>query len=160
MKKHFITAAIAAAALGLDIFTKILVEKHLMITEKVNVIGTFVQFTLVYNEGGVFGILQGYKKFFLIVSLFVLVALVLFYVYEKHKDTLFIIAMGLIFGGACGNIMDRIMSKPGVVDFIYIGVDKVYKWPAFNVADSCIVVGAILLVIIFIRQEMKTRREK
>ena len=88
------------------------------------------------------------------------VALVLFSVYEKHKDTLFIIAMGLIFGGACGNIMDRIMSKPGVVDFIYIGVDKVYKWPAFNVADSCIVVGAILLVIIFIRQEMKTRREK
>ena len=160
MKKHFITASIAIVVLAFDFFSKLKIEASLGIGERIDVIGSFVQFTRIYNEGGVFGILQGYKNFFLVVSLLVLVALVFFYCHEKIKTNMFIVAMGLIFGGACGNIMDRLLGKKGVVDFVYIGVDNVYRWPAFNVADSCIVVGAFLLVILFFCQERALKKMK
>jgi signal peptidase II len=160
MKRHIMTALIAATALGFDIITKVLVEKNIAQHTYVNVIGTFVQFTRLYNTGGVFGIAQGHKNVFLVISILVLIALGVFYYFEKEKTTLFGIAMGLIFGGACGNILDRLVGKIGVVDFIHIGVDGVYRWPAFNVADSCIVVGAGLLIILFIQQERRLRKAK
>ncbi|MBP8083783.1 MAG: signal peptidase II [Spirochaetes bacterium] len=156
MKKHILVGVIAFTALVVDIFTKVLVEKHIMMGERIDVIGSFVQFTRIYNEGGVFGILQGYKNFFLIVSFAVLAALIVFYYFEKNKTKIFVVAMGLIFGGACGNISDRLLGKKGVVDFVYVGF-KNTRWPAFNVADSCIVVGAILLMIVFFIQERKKR---
>ena len=160
MKRHIMTALIAAAALGFDIITKVLVEKNIAQHTYVNVIGTFVQFTRLYNTGGVFCIAQGHKNVFLVISILVLIALGVFYFFEKEKTTLFTVAMGLIFGGACGNILDRLAGKIGVVDFIHIGVDGVYRWPAFNVADSCIVVGAGLLIILFIQQERRLRKAK
>jgi signal peptidase II len=68
--------------------------------------------------------------------------------------------MGLIASGALGNIVDRIIpGRPGVVDFISIGVDGVYRWPSFNVADSSIVVGALLLIIVFYREEKRRKRQ-
>jgi len=83
MKKHILVGVIAFTALVVDIFTKVLVEKHIMMGERIDVIGSFVQFTRIYNEGGVFGILQGYKNFFLIVSFVVLAALVVFYYFGR-----------------------------------------------------------------------------
>ena len=159
LKKHILVALIALIALSSDIFTKILVEKRILPGDRTDVIGSFVQFVRIYNEGGVFGILQGYKNFFLIVSFVVLAALILFYSLEKNKSYIFIFAMGLIFGGACGNISDRLLGKKGVVDFIYVGFGNT-RWPAFNVADSCIVVGAFLLMIIFFLHERKQKKEK
>ena len=97
--------------------------------------------------------MQGYQLYFLIVSIIVLALLVLFYVFEKNKKPLFCNAMALIVSGALGNILDRVSGKPGVVDFIYIGNDNVFRWPAFNVADSVIVIGAVMLLVEFIRQE-------
>ena len=159
MKKHILVGAIAFISLASDIVTKILVEKNIMIGDRIDIIGSFVQFTRIYNEGGVFGILQGYKNFFLIVSFVVLAALIVFYYFEKNKTYIFAVAMGLIFGGACGNISDRLLGKKGVVDFVYVGFDNT-RWPAFNVADSCIVVGAVLLMIVFFIQERKKKSAK
>jgi signal peptidase II len=158
MKKHILTASLAVVFFGFDFFTKVLIEKHFRVGDRLDVIGSFVQFTKIYNEGGVFGILQGYKNLFLIVSLIVLVVLIVFYYLEKNKTYLFCISMGLIFSGAFGNIFDRLLGKKGVVDFIYVGVDNVYRWPAFNVADSCIVVGAFLLIIMFFLQGRKNQQ--
>jgi signal peptidase II len=155
LQKHLITAGIFIFFLGLDILSKYIVEARIGLYDKINVLGSFVQLTKIYNRGGVFGIMQGHQQFFLIVSVAVLILLFLFYLFEKNKSYPFIFAMGLIFSGAVGNILDRLMGKPGVVDFIYVGVEKIYKWPAFNVADSSIVVGAILLIIVFYRQEKK-----
>jgi len=79
---------------------------------------------------------------------------------EKQKSMLFCSSMALIIGGAVGNITDRLVpGRPGVVDFISIGVDGIYRWPSFNVADSSIVVGAFLLAIIFIREEMRRKAQ-
>ncbi len=153
MKKHIIATIVLIGSLALDIATKSIIVSNVALHERINVIGSFVQITLIYNRGGLFGILQGYQTYFLIISLVVLSLLVLFYIMEKDKKMLFCNAMALIVAGALGNIIDRISGRSGVVDFIYIGSDDVFRWPAFNVADSVIVVGAVLLMIEFIRQE-------
>ena len=138
-KKIAVTFGGFALALAADIITKRLVEAHIGLHERIDVIGNFVQLTLLYNRGGVFGILQGHQIFFLVVSFIVLALLIVFYIFEKNKNLPFLIAMGLVFSGAVGNILDRLAGRPGVVDFVYIGDDRYYRWPAFNVADVAIV---------------------
>jgi signal peptidase II len=157
LKKHGFTAAIFGIFLAGDILSKWLVEAHIGLYERINIMESFVQLTLIYNKGGVFGIMQGHQFFFMIISLVVLVLLVAFYIFEKNKNIPFLIAMGMVFSGAVGNILDRLLGKPGVVDFVYIGDDRFYRWPAFNVADSAIVIGAILLLVGFYLQERKIR---
>lgn len=156
-KNTLIAVLIFIVILGCDIITKALVEKYISIYERVDVLGSFVQLTLIYNQGGIFGILQGYQQFFLIVSIIVFLLLIAYFILEKNKTLIFTISMGLICAGAIGNILDRITGKPGVVDFIYIGSDEVFRWPAFNVADSSIVVGATLLVIHQLIEEKKRK---
>ncbi|MGL4368575.1 MAG: signal peptidase II [Spirochaetota bacterium] len=157
---YLTTAGVFALFLAADILTKYLVETNVGLYQRIDVLGSFVQITKIYNRGGVFGIMQGHQMFFLIVSLLVFLLLLLFYVFEKNKNYSFAVAMGLIFSGAIGNILDRLMGKPGVVDFVYIGDDSIYRWPAFNVADAAIVVGAFLLIIVFYLQEKKASAEK
>jgi signal peptidase II len=70
---------------------------------------------------------------------------------------LFCFSMSFIMAGAVGNILDRLLGKPGVVDFVYIGSDEVFRWPAFNVADAVIVVGAFFLFIFYYREEKKRK---
>ena len=160
IKNTLIGVLIFIVILGCDIITKALVEKYISIYERVNVLGSFVQLTLIYNQGGIFGILQGYQQFFLIVSIIVFMLLIAYFILEKNKTLIFTSSMGLICAGAIGNILDRITGKPGVVDFIYIGSDDVFRWPAFNVADSSIVVGATLLVIHQLIEEKKRKASK
>ncbi|MDR3238301.1 MAG: signal peptidase II [Spirochaetia bacterium] len=161
MKKNIYAAIILASALIGDIASKAFIVKNFSYFDRVDFLGGFLRITLVYNEGGVFGIFQGYKNMFLIISFIVLFLMLAYYVYEKNKNTLFCAAMALIASGAVGNIIDRLLAgRPGVVDFISIGVDGVYRWPTFNIADTCIVVGAVMLVIVFYREEKKQKEKK
>jgi len=82
-----------------------------------------------------------------------------YYALEDNKTPLFRNSMALITSGAVGNILDRLLNKPGVVDFIYIGVDHVYRWPAFNIADASIVTGAGLLLVFYIKEEIRRKKE-
>jgi signal peptidase II len=165
MRKHIYAGSLFAITLVLDLVTKSLVVSHISLHERIDVLGTFIQFTLVYNEGGLFGILQGFQALFFVISLIVLGLLIVLYVSERDRKPLFHYAMALIGSGAIGNIIDRFMSmfglsnRPGVVDFIYIGDDAFYRWPAFNVADAVIVIGALLLVIVFYQEEKKKTRD-
>jgi len=159
MKKNLYGGIIILVTLGLDILTKYLVVQNISYYDRLDYLGGFFRLTLVYNQGGVFGILQGYKNVFLIISIIVLIMMIVYYIYEKNKTMLFAVSMSLIVSGAIGNIIDRLIpGRPGVVDFISVGVDGIYRWPAFNVADSCIVVGAFLLIIVFYQEE-KRRKE-
>jgi len=161
MKRNIYALLILVSTLVMDIVTKILVVRNLNYYDRVDFLGGFLRLTLVYNEGGVFGIMQGYKNVFLIVSIIVLALMIAYYIYEKNKTMLFSLSMALIISGAIGNIIDRLVpSRPGVVDFISVGVDGVYRWPSFNVADSCIVVGAFLLVIVFYQEEKKRKEQE
>ncbi|MDY6934946.1 MAG: signal peptidase II [Spirochaetota bacterium] len=157
MKKHIYAAIIFIVSLTLDIVTKYIVVKHIALHERIDILGSFIQLILLYNKGGLFGILQGYQSFFLILSIIVLAFLILIYIYEKNKTSLFCASIALIISGAVGNIIDRISGRPGVVDFIYIGNDRIFRWPAFNIADAVIVIGAFLLIIIYYKEEKKRR---
>jgi signal peptidase II len=158
MKKNIMALAIIAVTLTLDIITKNYIVDTLHLYERHDFLGGFLRITLVYNQGGVFGILQGYKNMFLVVSIIVLCLMIAYFIYEKNKTTLFVVSLTLIISGAIGNIIDRLIPhRPGVVDFISVGVDGVYRWPAFNVADSIIVVGAFLLVIVFYQEEKRRK---
>lgn len=152
-----IPLSIGVVTLILDIITKYLVEarfKGTEFTESINFLDGFLRIHLVYNRGGVFGIFQGYQHVFLIISIVVLILMIIFWIFEKNKSMIFNITMSLIVSGAIGNIIDRLVpGREGVVDFISIGVDGFYRWPSFNIADSCIVVGAILLIFVFYRSE-------
>ncbi len=160
MKKHIIPALTVIIAFVADLLTKNLALKHLGFYNRFDYLGGFLRFDLTYNQGGVFGIMQGYKNFFLIVSIVVLVIMLAYYFYEKTMPGLFRIAMALIIGGAAGNIYDRLIhGRPGVVDFISVGVDGFYRWPTFNIADSVIIVGAFLLVIVVYIEDRKKGAE-
>ncbi|HNX24185.1 MAG TPA: signal peptidase II [Spirochaetota bacterium] len=160
MKKHIIPALTVVIAFAADMATKNLALKHLGFYNRFDFFGGFLRFDLTYNQGGVFGIMQGYKNFFLTVSVIVLLIMVVYYFYEKHMPGLFRIAMALIIGGAAGNIFDRLIpGRPGVVDFISVGVDGVYRWPTFNIADSVIIAGALLLVVVVYMEDKKKTAE-
>jgi signal peptidase II len=158
MKRNITALCIIASTLFLDVITKIFIVDKINLYERYDYLGGFLRITLVYNQGGVFGILQGYKTMFLVVSLIVLVLMIAYFFYEKNKTVLFTVSLSLIISGAIGNIIDRLIpGRPGVVDFISVGIDGVYRWPAFNVADSAIVVGACLLVIVFYQEERRRK---
>ncbi len=160
MKKHILPVITIIAALAADIYTKHLALTKLGYYNTVDFFGGFLRFDLTFNQGGVFGILQGYKSFFLVVSIAVLVLMVAYYFYEKAMPGLFRVAMGLIIAGALGNIIDRLIpGRIGVVDFISVGVDGVYRWPTFNVADMVIIAGAFLLVLVVYREDKKKALE-
>jgi len=148
MRKYFFL--IAALVIALDRYTKRLISHRLTMHEGITVIPGFFRIIHVENPGAAFGIFAdspapwkiGLLIFFSIVALLIVATLL-----WKSSRTLTATGIGLslILGGALGNLWDRIVNHR-VVDFLlfYIGH---YQWPAFNVADSAIVVGACLLVL-------------
>jgi signal peptidase II len=158
VKIYLMPLGLITAILSLDIVTKYVIVQKFGFGDRADFLGGFLRIALVYNEGGVFGILQGHKNLFLVVSIIVLTLMVFYYFFEKNKSALFSTSMALIVSGAVGNIIDRLVpGRPGVVDFISVGVDGIYRWPSFNVADSSIVVGAFLLILVFYREERKRK---
>src|SRR5262249_21575783 len=110
------------------------------------VIGDFVQFRLVYNEGAAFGLHVGENSRWIflglaVVALFVLASLVRS---TRPGDQFRLVALALVCGGAVGDLIDRTRSAQGAVDFVDVGVGA-WRWPTFNVADSAITIGAIAL---------------
>jgi signal peptidase II len=124
-----------------------------------------VRFTLAYNPGAAFSMSLGpYSRY--IFGAFALVALfVLWRLYRlsgpgtRAGDRLRIFALGLAWGGAAGNLLDRIRSPQGVVDFIDVGLRDWRFW-TFNVADSAVTVGALVLAWTLSREERDEREER
>ena len=114
---------------------------------------------LIYNEGAAFSFLSdagGWQRWFLIgVSCVVCVFIVVWMYQSISKSKCLLAGLSLILGGALGNLWDR-LSLGYVVDFIEIYYKDLY-WPAFNIADSAITIGAILLILdIFLKEPSKT----
>jgi signal peptidase II len=162
VKIYLLPLVLIIAIVSLDIATKLLIVARLggQIGDRIDYLGGFLRIALVYNDGFVFGLGQGYKTAALIISIAVLFLMIVYYILEKNKSPLFSTSLALITSGAVGNILDRLIpGRPGVVDFISIGIDGVYRWPSFNVADSSIVIGAFLLIIVFYREEKRRKRQ-
>ena len=140
----------AAAVVVADLVTKLLAESLLARHLPVRVIGEYVQLRLVYNKCAAFGLCLGgeaYSRWIFfglaIVALFVLRSMV---ISARPGDRSRLFALALVCAGAVGNVIDRIRSAQGVVDFVDVGIGGT-RWPTFNVADSAITVGAIALAV-------------
>ena len=140
--------SIAIAVTVLDFITKQIAEANLQRGQPVEVLGEVLRFTLGYNTGIAFGLSLGGASRWVLVAVTLLTMGLIFWLFRsvdpRHK--LQIIAFGLIMGGAAGNLLDRVFGNYGVIDFIDVGVGTTRFW-TFNIADSGITVGAILLII-------------
>lgn len=138
----------SATVLALDQLTKWLALQYL--TRHVEVAVTpFLNLTLVYNRGAAFGFLNdaaGWQHFFFVALALIASAVIVYLLHKTRRSNPVVsVALALILGGAIGNLVDRLVYGH-VVDFIDIYV-RSWHWPAFNVADSAISVGAALLVV-------------
>ncbi len=136
--------SVAAVVLVLDIVTKVLAVKLLTPGQPVPIIGDTVTWTLVRNSGAAFSMATGYTWMLTVIATGVVVGI--FWMGRRLVSPWWAIGLGMILGGATGNLVDRFFRSPGplrghVVDFLSIG-----WWPVFNVADPSVVGGAILLV--------------
>ena len=151
----YLIVSILLAAVALDQAVKEIVRSSLDLGESVHVFGP-LSIVHVANTGSVFGIGQGYVIVPTIASIVILVALPLalrrahtrFGYVPTRPEAVFI---GLVAGGAVGNLIDRI-AYSSVTDFIDVELLPGIHWPAFNVADSCIVVGTLVLVFLLQRR--------
>jgi signal peptidase II len=136
--------SVAAVVLALDIITKVVAVKLLTPGQPVSIIGDTVTWTLVRNSGAAFSMATGYTWMLTLIATGVVVGI--FWMGRRLVSPWWAIGLGMILGGATGNLVDRFFRSPGplqghVVDFLSIG-----WWPVFNVADPSVVGGAILLV--------------
>jgi signal peptidase II len=146
--------AIVAAVVAVDLATKLLAVATLAHHVPVRVVGDYARLFLTYNPGAAFGmhVGTGSRWFFGILSTVITVALVRWYRQTPAEARLVRLALPIVVGGAIGNLIDRVRLREGVVDFIDLGVGSVRFW-TFNVADSAVTIGAILLILALWRQE-------
>jgi signal peptidase II len=136
--------SVAAVVLALDVISKVLAVRWLTPGQPVSIIGDTVTWTLVRNSGAAFSMATGYTWVLTLVATGVVIGI--FWMGRRLVSPWWALGLGMILGGALGNLVDRFFRSPGplrghVVDFLSIG-----WWPVFNVADPAVVGGAILLV--------------
>ncbi len=132
---------------ALDLLTKLLAANALLPQHIPHeVLGSGIRLTLVHNPGAAFGLHLGeYSRWiFMALTAGALYILARLYQATRAKETLRTLAIALVCGGAVGNLIDRVRSAAGVVDFIDVGVGDL-RWPTFNVADMAVSIGAFLL---------------
>jgi signal peptidase II len=136
-----------------DQATKAMVVSNLNLYEVKPVLEGFFNITYITNTGAAFGFMAGSDKwrhiFFQVISIVALCGLVYLYRSSRSRSYSLLWGISLVFGGALGNLIDRIRYR-SVVDFLDFYMGR-YHWPAFNIADSAITVGGVLLAWHFFR---------
>jgi signal peptidase II len=135
--------------LALDVVTKWLAVRELTLHDPVELLGGVLTLRLVRNPGAAFGFAQGLTVVFTLVAAAVVVTILR--LSRRLVSLPWAVALGLVLGGAVGNLLDRLFRSPGpgrghVVDFL-----ELPHWPVFNVADSAIVCAAVLMVLLTAR---------
>ena len=135
---------VAAIVLAVDIVSKVLAVRLLTPGQPVPIIGDTVTWTLVRNSGAAFSMATGYTWVLTLIATAVVIGII--WMGRRLVSPWWALGLGMILGGAMGNLVDRFFRSPGplrghVVDFFSVG-----WWPVFNVADPSVVGGAILLV--------------
>lgn len=159
-----LTIILTIVTVTLDIISKYLARMFLKYAEPVNILGDFLRLTLVFNRGVSFGILNSDQPTVIHAILPVLIVLIIFFLFyiffslSKEVDTkaipLLKIGFGLIWGGGFGNLIDRLVMGY-VTDFIDVGIKNIWRFYTFNIADSCITIGTILIIIAIVYSDLK-----
>ncbi|HEV8651141.1 MAG TPA: signal peptidase II [Actinomycetes bacterium] len=141
----------AALIVAVDQLTKLVVVRTLAGRPPLRLVGSFVDLRYTTNSGGAFSLFTGAPYFFAVMAAVVTVAIM--WSARRARGRPVLLALGLLLGGAIGNLLDRLFRgdvplRGEVVDFVKVG-----PWPVFNVADSCIVIGGLLLAFLLGRAE-------
>jgi signal peptidase II len=153
--RPLLATAIVLAVVVLDQVTKWWAVRALG-DGPVDVFGDGIGFALVHNTGSAFSLFQAFTPLLALVAIGV--AVVLVRTVRRTRDTLLVVGLSLVLGGALGNLVDRLFRAPGflrgaVVDFVHVGA-----FPTFNVADSAITIGAALIVVWAVRADLREQR--
>ena len=136
-KRKTITKYLVIGILIFDQLTKYIVSQNILLGQSIPIIKNIFHFTHVLNSGAAFGIFKNQVYFFIITAI---AAIILILINLRHKRTPRVeIALSLILSGALGNLIDR-LRLGAVIDFLDFRI-----WPVFNIADTAITIGAILL---------------
>ena len=151
---------IVAGVVALDQITKLWIQRTMRLYEQIEVVGDYLRLTFIYNPGAAFGIHVGeYSRVvFFTLSMVALIALIWMYWTTPHHDRLRLSSIALICAGALGNLIDRVRSPRGVVDFLDVGIGGM-RWPVFNVADMAVTIGAVLLALSLWQEDTKPRED-
>jgi signal peptidase II len=142
--RPILATSIVAGVVLLDLLTKVWAV-HALSDGPIDLVGDDIAFQLARNTGGAFSLFQGFTPLLAVVA--GLVAYFLVRTVRRTHDTLLVVALSLVLGGALGNLLDRVFRSPGflrgaVIDFVHIG-----SFPTFNVADASITIGAGLVIV-------------
>ncbi len=156
-RKWPVFAITMALIVATDLYTKAMAVRHLQFGRTLRVLGGSLPLTLTFNQGAVFSLSVGpaSRWFFLVTSLIALAAMLVFYHRTDARHRMQLAALALISSGAVGNLIDRVRWENGVVDFIGPINLGVMFWPVFNVADSAITCGALLLAAALWRSDRR-----
>ena len=148
MKKSHLFWPLSAVIVIADFITKRMALHSLQEGESVRVLGDYLRFSLGFNNGIAFGLSQydSARPILIVFTIIAVAGIIWIYRTTDAAQKLQIIALGMILGGAMGNLLDRFQRVQGVVDFIDVGIGTARFW-TFNIADSAITVGAVLLII-------------
>ena len=144
---------IALIAILIDQITKYIVMKTMSLGESIEVIPNIFYITSHRNKGAAWGILQDKMYFFYLITIVFVIAVVYFIQKQAKGDKLLGVSLGLILGGAIGNFIDRLFRHE-VVDFIHVYIFG-YNFPVFNIADSSLCIGVILMIIITLMEDKR-----
>jgi signal peptidase II len=158
-RKVLLFLAVLGGVLLVDVATKLAVERTMGAYDQIDIIGEYVRLTFIYNPGAAFGIKVGEssRQVFMGLSVIALMALLAMYWFTPASDRVRLAAIALICGGAIGNLIDRVRSHRGVIDFLDVGVGDT-RWPVFNVADIAVTAGAIILALSLWKEEQHVGR--
>ena len=140
---------IGTATFLLDQITKILIQKYFLLGESIPVIEGIFHITITYNKGAAFGLFKNQTLALIIISIAALVLFPFPYRTSGKNNKMVGVSLGLIAGGACGNLIDRLRFGY-VFDFLDFRI-----WPVFNVADTAITIGAVMLAICLIKKAVR-----
>ncbi|WP_307406395.1 signal peptidase II [Neobacillus ginsengisoli] len=148
---------IALFVILLDQFTKWLIVSKMQFGDSITIINNILYITSHRNRGAAWGILQGQMWLFYAITLIVIVAIIYYLQKAAKGKWLLGVSLSLMLGGAIGNFLDRVIRKE-VVDFIHTYIFG-YNFPVFNIADSALVIGVILLMIQMLRDEREPKEK-
>ncbi|MGC9314633.1 MAG: signal peptidase II [bacterium] len=141
---------------ALDQISKYIVMQNLRLYEGIPVFGHYFRISYVLNPGGAFSTSFGGAKFYIIVGSIATAMVILYIIFSKERNRAMQLSLFAILSGAIGNLIDRIRFGQ-VVDWIDVGIGST-RWPTFNIADSAIVIGLIILIFAGSKSERENRK--
>lgn len=146
--------AVAGLVLAADQAAKYAVRVSIDPNQSIPVIKGLFYFTHVKNTGAAFGMFSQKQPIFVAATVLAIILIIVYHMKTKEADLLFNVALGLELGGAIGNLIDRI-NQGWVTDFLHVP-----NFPVFNIADSAIVAGVVLLILVMLRDIVRERRDR